>query len=60
MSNDPILAALPDDIEQFLLDDQPLRAAIALAQRRGITISQSSFLVDRWLFERQRAGKGGN
>jgi hypothetical protein len=52
------MTALPDDIEQFLIVGQRLRASVALAERRGITLDAADMLVGRWLFEQQRAIEG--
>jgi hypothetical protein len=46
---------LPDDIEQFLLDGQRMRATHDLMRRRGITLYEARELVERWLFERQQS-----
>jgi hypothetical protein len=47
--------ALPDDIEQFLIAGQRLRATVALAERRRISIEEARELVSRWL-DARRAG----
>jgi hypothetical protein len=52
VTDDPILSALPDDIEQFL------RATFALAERRGISFDAASEWVGRWLFDRRKAIEG--
>jgi hypothetical protein len=54
VTDDPILSALPDDIEQFLIKDQRLRAIFALAERRGISFEAASDVVRRWLSDRQQ------
>jgi hypothetical protein len=51
--------AFPDDIEQFLLDGQRLRAVYALMQRRDMTLNESRSEVGRWLFERNLTGFEG-
>jgi hypothetical protein len=58
VTDDPILSALPDDIEQFLIKDQRLRATFALAERRGISFDAASEWVGRWLFDRRKAIEG--
>jgi hypothetical protein len=55
VTDDPILSALPDDIEQFLIKDQRLRAIFALAERRGISFEAARDVVRRWLSDRQQA-----
>jgi hypothetical protein len=49
--------ALPDDIEQFLIVGQRLRATYALMDRRRLAFDLACEIVGRWLFERQR-GEG--
>jgi hypothetical protein len=46
------VAALPDDIEQYLIDDRRTRAISALMKRRQIPIDQARELVGQWLFAR--------
>jgi hypothetical protein len=50
---------LPDDIEQFLINGERLRAIVVLAERRRISMQEASELVERWLFNRQQAREGG-
>jgi hypothetical protein len=46
-----MITRLPDDIEQHLLDGQPLRATHALMARRGLTLTQARTEIDRWVNE---------
>lgn len=46
------MSELPDDIEQYLIDGQRIRATWALMERRQIPIDQARVLVGRWLFDR--------
>jgi hypothetical protein len=55
MIDDPAPGALPDDIEEFLITGQGLRAIQALMARWGITFDEAREVVARWLF----AWKGG-
>jgi hypothetical protein len=58
MSDDPPPSALPDDIEQYLIVGQRLRATVVLAERRGITFEAARELVGLWLSDRQRRRRG--
>jgi hypothetical protein len=46
---------LPDDIEQYLINDQRTRATVELMKRRGLTIDQARVQVGRWLFNRAKS-----
>jgi hypothetical protein len=59
MIDDPAPGALPDDIEEFLITGQGLRAIQALMARWGITFDEAREVVARWLFEWQKTRKGG-
>jgi hypothetical protein len=47
-----MITRLPDDIEQYLLDVQRLRATHALMARRGLTLTEARTEIGRWLNER--------
>jgi hypothetical protein len=53
---DDTRGALPDDIEQKLLDGQRLRATYDLIERRQITANEARILVGKWLHQRQQSG----
>ena len=42
----------PDDIEQYLLDDQHHRAIHALAERRNIPADEAREYIGIWIFQR--------
>jgi hypothetical protein len=42
---------LPDDIEQYIIDEQYNRAAMALQQRLGLTPATARAQVRRWVLE---------
>jgi hypothetical protein len=53
-------AELPDDIEQFLIDGQRLRATVALAERRAISFEEARELINHWILYRERGTEGRN
>lgn len=47
-----MITRLPDDIEQYLLDGQRLRAAYAVMLRRNLSVIEARTVIGRWLHER--------
>jgi hypothetical protein len=47
-----MITRLPDDIEQYLLDGQRLRAIHTLMARRRLSLIEARTQIGRWLSER--------